>query len=348
MPGSHTWNEITSQPQIWQATLDKFQDVQPDLKTLLTQAQPKQIIVIGCGSTYYLACAAAATFARSTGIPAQALPSSQLWLYGPAPAPEHTMLLAVSRSGTTTETLWATDRFQTDGDGPVLVVTCHPDSPLAQKADFVLACPDAQEKSVAQTRSFSSMLILTQALAATMADDSKTLAQLSRLPDALTGIVARAGDLPQRLGENLDLQRFFFLGNGALYGLACEAMLKTKEMSLSYAEAFHTLEFRHGPMSMVNEHSLVVGLLSDVGLAQELKVLQDMQALGGRTLALIDDAAQLETTRPDYVIEFKSGLDEWMRGALCLPVLQRIAFHRALANGLDPDSPHNLKAVIEL
>ena len=84
----------------------------------------------------------------------------------------------------------------------------------------------------------------------------------------------RLGDLPQRLGADLEVERFFFLGSGPFYGLACEAMLKLKEMSLSYAEPYHFLEFRHGPMSMVDARTLVVGLLSDTGLTEEIRVLE--------------------------------------------------------------------------
>jgi glucosamine--fructose-6-phosphate aminotransferase (isomerizing) len=192
------------------------------------------------------------------------------------------------------------------------------------------------------------MLLLTQALAATLGRDEGTSEHLQRLPDALEDLVARLGDLPQQLGTDQDIERIFFLGGGPLYGLANEAMLKTKEMSLSYAEAYHPLEFRHGPMSMVNEHTLVVGLLSDTGLAEELRVLEDMQGLGACTLALTEDGSAFSGWRPDHLVELRSGLDEWERGSLYLPVIQRMAYHRAMAKGLDPDQPNHLTAVVEL
>jgi len=130
--------------------------------------------------------------------------------------------------------------------------------------------------------------------------------------------------------------------------LANEAMLKTKEMTVSHAEAYHPLEFRHGPMSMVNEQTLVVGFLSDTGAAQETRVLEDMSRLGGRTLALVEDRAVFAGWQPDDVVELQSGLDEWERGPLYLPLIQRMAYHRATAKGLNPDRPHNLTAVVEL
>ena len=125
-------------------------------------------------------------------------------------------------------------------------------------------------------------------------------------------------------------------------------MLKTKGMSLSYAEAYHPLEFRYGPMSMVDEHTLVVGFLSDSGVAAEFRVLEDMQGLGGRILGLIEDASAFSGWRADHVIELRSGLDEWERGPLYLPLLQRLAYNRAIAKGLNPDRPNNLEAVVEL
>ena len=346
--GQHTWTEITGQPEAWRSTLETFTADRTVLEDFLNQADFAQILVVGCGSTHYLAQTAAAILTRRTRTPAHALPSSELWLFPSTASPDRTLLLAVSRSGTTTETLRALERFRETNDGPVLAVTCYPKSPLSQQADFALVTPAGQEQSIAQTRSFTSMLLLTQALAATLAHDEGILECLQRLPDILEGLVARLGDLPQRLGTDPDIERIFLLGGGPLYGLANEAMLKMKEMSLSYAEAYHPLEFRHGPMSMVNERTLVVGLLSDTGLTEELRVLREMQGLGARTLALAEDASVFTDWQADHVVELRSGLNEWERGPLYLPVLQRMAYHRAVAKGLDPDRPNNLTAVVEL
>jgi len=344
----HTWQEILSQPQVWLATLRGFVSAQSTLEEFLDQASFDHILVAGCGSTHYLAQTAATTLTHCTDISASAFPSSELWLVSNAVFADRTLLLAISRSGTTTETLRALRRFRESNDGPVLAVTCYPESTLAQQADFVLAAPAAQEQSVAQTRSFTSMFMLIQALVAALAHDEEKLERLHRLPDALTSLVRRLGDLPQQLGENRSLDRFFFLGGGPFYGLANEAMLKTKEMSLSYAEAYHPLEFRHGPMSMVNQGALVVGLLSDAGRAEELRVLADMKELGASTLALSEDDLSLADSSLDYLVEMHSGLGEWERGPLYLPILQRLAYHRAIAKGLNPDQPHNLTSVVRL
>jgi len=346
--GLSTWQEILSQPQTWQSTLDSFSDRKNSFDKFLDRAVFDHVLAIGCGSTHYLSQIAKGLITQYTDILAHASPASELWFYPNKCASSRTMLVAISRSGTTTETIKAMESFQETSGGMVLAITCCPESPLAQGADFVLASPDAHEESIAQTRSFTSMLILAQCLASTLAHDEARLKRLHRLPRVLEEVLERIGQLPQQLGEDLTIESIFFLGSGPLYGLANEAMLKAKEMSLSYSEAYHPMEFRHGPMSMVSEKALVIGLFSDTGLAHELRVLEHMQRLGARTLAILEDAKVFTDWKPDYVVQLKSGLGEWERSPLFLPVLQRMAFHRARAKGLDPDHPMNLTAVVEL
>jgi glucosamine--fructose-6-phosphate aminotransferase (isomerizing) len=143
----------------------------------------------------------------------------------------------------------------------------------------------------------------------------------------------------KEMGENLAFDRFYFLGSGIRYGLACEVNLKMKEMTLTHSEPFHFLEFRHGPMSMVNENTVVVGMLSDVNRVHEAKVLSEMKELGG-TVASFGEK--------DADVQFESGIPELVRGVLYLPVLQLMAFYRSLAKGLNPDRPNNLTAVVKL
>ena len=138
----------------------------------------------------------------------------------------------------------------------------------------------------------------------------------------------------------------FFLGSGPRYGLACEAMLKLKEMSLTTSEAYHFLEFRHGPKSMVDEGTLVVGLLSEAAREAEVAVLREMKELGGRILVLTEAKDGLDWA--DHVVCFQSDLPEVTRLPLYLPTLQLLAYYRAVGKGLDPDAPRNLDAVVQL
>ncbi len=340
--GEHTLREIMSQPEVWEEALAAFSASQERLESLLASASFDQVIVTGCGSTYYLALCAARLL-RKSGLDATALPASELLLHPESiTLPQRRyLLLTVSRSGTTSETARAQQIFRARIGGPVLTVTCDSASPLARTADLAIAIDAAQEVSVAQTRSFSSMLVVAQQLAAMIAGHDLNTGR--QLPAICRRLLASYGELAQSLGEDGAIEKFFFLGSDALYGIACEAMLKMKEMSLSYSEAYHTLEFRHGPMSMVGEDSLVIGLVSPEAAKHELRVLGEMADMGAEVLAI----GQTHTENHQCV-RLPADLPPWSTPVLHLPVLQLLAYHRAIFNGCDPDNPQQLTAVVSL
>jgi glucosamine--fructose-6-phosphate aminotransferase (isomerizing) len=346
--GEKTYREITGQPEAWAQALEVGQAATAGLQRLWEQSGAKELLFTGCGSTHYLSLAAAA-LARERGLAARAMPGSEVWLFPPlaGPDPSRTLLVAVSRSGETSETVHAVEAFRRAGGRAAVTVGCYPEATLARTCDLALTVPKAQEVSVAQTRSFASMLILCQFVVAALAGDDELPGRLETLPRLGAQLLESCAELAVDLGGDMSLQRFFFLGSGPRYGLACEGMLKMKEMSLSYSEAYHPLEFRHGPKSVVNEESLVIGMLSDVARAQESAVLADMKELGARTLALAEGGAA-EPGGPDHVLAFEAGLTELDRLVLYLPPLQLLAYRRAMANGQDPDRPHNLTAVVTL
>ncbi len=346
--GQHTYNEIISQPASWAEALEAGRAAVARLERLWREAAADTILFTGCGSTYYLALAAAA-MAREAGLAARALPASEIWLFPPLAGDlSRTLLVAVSRSGETSETVHALQVFRQAGGKAAVAVTCYSESAVASRCDLTLAVPSAQERSVAQTRSFASMLVLCQALVGVLAGDGDLEPRLRGLPALGQRLLDSYGDLAADLGSQLWLERFFFLGNGPLYGIASEAMLKMKEMSLSTSEAYHMLEFRHGPKSVVNEVSLVIGLVSDGARAQEAAVLAEMKNLGARTLVLAEDGDLATLGTPHHAVRLQSGLQPADRLVLYLPVLQLMAFHRAVAKGLNPDQPRNLTAVVSL
>jgi glucosamine--fructose-6-phosphate aminotransferase (isomerizing) len=110
-------------------------------------------------------------------------------------------------------------------------------------------------------------------------------------------------------------------------------------MTLTHSEPFYFMEFRHGPMSMVSQTSMVIGLLSSSQRGHEQAVLRDMEALGSNVISLAESDADLS---------FASGLPEAARNVLYLPPLQLMAYYRAVAKGLNPDNPMHLSAVVEL
>jgi glutamine---fructose-6-phosphate transaminase (isomerizing) len=342
-----TYGEIVEHPQGWQSAIASLSAQGDALRTLWKQQVVTQIVFTGCGSTYYLARAAAPICRQTLKAPAIAHPASDLWLYPDETLPTGgaTLLVALSRSGETSETLRAIEQFKKRGCGPVVCITCYAETPMVELADISVIAHDAHEESVAQTRSFSSMAVAVSGLAAQLADQALS-AEFLDLPALGRQLLEDNHALARQLGKDKSLDRFFFLGGGSFYGYACEAMLKMKEMTLSYSEAFHFMEFRHGPMSMVTPSSLVVGLLSERAFSQELTVLKDMRRLGARALGIVPGG--MSAGELDYVISLPGGLTDAERGPLYMPALQMLAFYRSLANGQNPDKPHNLTKVVNL
>jgi glucosamine--fructose-6-phosphate aminotransferase (isomerizing) len=248
------------------------------------------------------------------------------------------LLVAISRSGTTTETIKAVEKFKSEKRGDVLVISNY-DEVLSRLAEINIVIPKGQEESVAQTRSFASMYVAATAFSAAMAGREDLIESMNKLPALGGRLIGRYESFAKEIGENLEFDRVYFLGSGIRYGLACEANLKMKEMTLTHSEPFHFLEFRHGPMSMVNESTLVVGLLSDSNRVHEAKVLSEMEGLGGTVAGLGESDAD---------ISFQSMVPDEVRGVLYLPILQLMAFYRSLAKGLNPDRPAHLTAVVKL
>ncbi|MCB8979787.1 MAG: SIS domain-containing protein [Ardenticatenaceae bacterium] len=339
MNGQHTYQEITTQPTAWEDALTAFAGIAPTLKASWQALDANQVLFIGCGSTHYLSLAAAALFQQTTGVAARAVPSSELLLFDKTVVadPARTLLVAISRSGTTTETITAVSKFQQQGGAAVWTITCYPESPLAQLSNIVLPTVAAQEQSVAQTRSFASMMIMAQALAAHLGGQDWTV--LHELPEYGRTLIDQTNDTVQALAQRTDLARFTFLGSGPQYGIASEAMLKMTEMSLTVAYAFHFMEYRHGPMSMANSEAAIIGLLSPTATTHEKQVLDEMAANGAVTLAISPAGSGISL--PD-------NLPVWAYPVLYLPPLQLLAYHRSIAKGLDPDNPRNLTAVVYL
>jgi glucosamine--fructose-6-phosphate aminotransferase (isomerizing) len=343
--GQHTLNEILTQPDAWQDALNVVAEKQAPLKTLWGEGQFSEIIVTGCGSTHYLSLAVAPLLQSVTGVRARAVPASELLLFPELITPREgkPLLVTISRSGRTTETILAARAFKQVYYCPVLNIGCYPETELDVESDLSFVINAGQEQSVVQTRSFSSMLVAAQAVAALLGGDS--LEAMQTLPETGRQLITGEQELARQLIQT-GFERFYFLGSGLQYGLASEANLKMKEMSLSVAEAFHFMEFRHGPMSMVNEKTLVVGLISDTAQSYELDVLRQMRGLGGKTLVLADAAVPQDAAA--FQVNFNTAIPATRRGVLFLPTLQLLGYYRAIFNGLNPDQPHNLTAVVVL
>lgn len=335
-----TFQEITTQALAWSQAIEVAREIE-----LPNGSDYSNLIFTGCGSTYYLSIAIATLFQSLTGIQSRAVPGSEMLFNSQAILPRNfhyksnrTLLVAISRSGTTTETVKAVEQFKSNRHGDVIVISNY-DQTLSRLADVNVVIPEGQEMSIAQTRSFASMYVAGTMLCARMAKRDDLVMQLSRLPEIGNRLIHNFNGFTQELSEDLSLQTFYILGSGLQYGLACELSLKFKEMTLTQSEPFHFMEFRHGPMSMVDKKVGIFGLVSEINFKNEMNVVSDMHSLGGKLFTIGESGTD---------IKFNSQLPEQIRGVLYLPIMQLAAFYRSIRKGLNPDSPQNLSAVVKL
>ncbi len=347
-----TYKEIMSQPETWSTLMAAFplqeHRVTKLMESLWAMGDRASVLVTGCGTAYALALCIASVF-RHYGVAASALPASEVAFYPDQVQGTPNVLIAVSRSGMSSETLWALDAFRKTFPGQTaMALTTRPRSPLGSRVDVVLDASAAQEQAVPETRSFTGMLILAQAFIAQSAGDQACSDKLRSIPSALHGKLPSYLRIAEDIAKKEAITRFFFLGGGALYGIALEGMFKIKEYAGGWAEAYHPLEFRHGPRVAANVEALVVGILSDRQAEAEVRLLNEMRDQGACTLAIAPDDCSAQLPEVDYVARVPGILTEWERGALCCPLLQLIGLFQAGKYNLDPDQPTSLRAVTQL
>ena len=181
--GHFTRQEIFSQPEAWASAFDVLDQNRPGIQELDPAARFGQILFTGCGSTYYLALAAASLTQGLTCLPCRAFPASELWLNpGSAYLQKSSLLVAVSCSGETTETLRACEAFLAEKRGELVTLSCYGDMPLAKMGGLNILLPSGQEQSVAQTRAFSTLYLGTVALAVLWAGRLDLYNSFGRLP----------------------------------------------------------------------------------------------------------------------------------------------------------------------
>src|SRR5450432_1158573 len=153
----HTLNEILSQPDSWRTTLEIVRSQADTLRAFFQANRYESLVFTGCGSTYYLSMATAALYRQLTHAEGYGFPASEVWLNADS-IKQRSLLVAVSRSGETTETIRACETFIQRG-GDVATLSCYPNRALTTLGAINLIVSPGQEESVAQTRAFSSLYL---------------------------------------------------------------------------------------------------------------------------------------------------------------------------------------------
>jgi len=345
MRGERTLQEILEQAAAWAAAIRSFDGATPALDRLFRESNPDEVLFTGCGSSYYLSLTAAAAFQQVSGLRARAVPASEILqfpggVFVPGARP---LLVASSRSGTTTETVWALEAARRRGIA-TLSLTCASRSPLARRADLCIPSPRGREASVVMTKSFSSLLLLGLLLAAHRDTGHGLRAELRRLPTLGRRVVKIALSLAADIGAAAP--RFVFLGGGPAHGIAWEAMLKMTEMAQRAAVAYHPLEFRHGPIAVAGPGTVAVLFGTRAGARLEADLVRDLRQHGATVVRIRDGWRGRGEANVD--VNLNVHLSDEARCLLYVPFAQALAYHRSVGAGLDPDRPQHLTPVVHL
>ena len=345
--GAHSLAEILSQTDCWEACLADLTHSASLKEVEARFGHGEEWLFIGCGSSYYVALAAAATMKLITGRRARAIPASEILLY-----PELVLSASpfvpvlISRSGQTSEVLKAAEMLR-DRDIPNLAISCARGQSLEKLATLTIIVP-ADEQSTVMTRSFTSMLLALQFLAGRISGRASYGNELLAMPAAARPALMHMPDRIREFVASHTFTNYVCLGQGPFYGLACEYGLKVMEMSISTSQVFHSLEFRHGPKSVVTPETLLIFLLSEHGYEAECDLLEEMKSLGGATMVITNRANARVRAAADLLVELQLPNPELTRLAPSLVPGQLLALHAGLKKGVNPDSPRYLSRAVIL
>lgn len=349
-PGCHTISEILSQPAMWTETYGHVRQA-GTIEHIATQFSGQDPwLFVACGSSYYLSQLASALWSRNFSFRCTAVPASEFLF-----APEATLrtsgakqVVFISRSGETTEVIRAAEILQHRKDVRTLGVTCNAASHLDDLCTHMFTLPWADEKSTVMTRSFTSILLSFQLLGVRLSGSSEFSAALESLPQAAQPWLDANTDRIRRFASKRKFADFVFLGQGAHYWLAQEAALKVTEMSASYAQAYHTLEFRHGPRSIAGPETLITFFISDAAAEEEALLVRELKALKTANLVIVNRATPVLQASSDLLVALNMPGPEFARFAVAAIPAHLLGTAVGLRKGLDPDSPKNLTRAVVL
>ncbi|MFP4160866.1 MAG: glutamine--fructose-6-phosphate transaminase (isomerizing) [Ectothiorhodospira sp.] len=312
-------------------------------------ARVRSVQILACGTSYHAGLVARHWIEGLLGLPCQVEVASEFRYRRHAVLPD-SLLVTISQSGETADSLAALRQAREDDYLASLAVCNVPESSLVRESDLVLMTHAGPEIGVASTKAFTTQLValflLTLALGRHHGLDparARSLVEhLRGLPAALEKVLAL--DTPvERLALTLaDKHHALFLGRGAHYPIALEGALKLKEISYIHAEAYPAGELKHGPLALVDADMPVVVVAPNNSLLEKLRSnLEEVRARGGHLMVFTDDVAALGNDEGIQRLAVPP-VDDCLSPIIHTVPLQLLAYHTAVLKGTDVDQPRNL------
>ena len=308
----------------------------------------RQVQIIACGTSYH-AGLVAQHWLEYVGVPCEVEVASE-YRYRRHAHREGTLVVTISQSGETADTLAALEEATRQGVAGSLVICNVPESSLVRESDLSFMTHCGPEVGVASTKTFVSamtgLLLLALVLSRRHGFDSgfesHVVRQIRTLPAALESVLAMEEAIAEVAKVFGDKEHALFLGRGAHFPIAMEGALKLKEISYIHAEAYPAGELKHGPLALVDERMPVVAVAPNDVLIEKLKSnLEEVRARGGR-LFLFSDPGSGFVESDDVRILHVAPVDSAIAPIIYTVPLQLLSYHVALIKGTDVEKPRNL------
>ncbi|MGH8752634.1 MAG: glutamine--fructose-6-phosphate transaminase (isomerizing) [Burkholderiales bacterium] len=313
-------------------------------------ARIKSTLILACGTSYHAGLVARYWLEGIAGIPCVVEVASEYRYRDSVPDPD-ALVITISQSGETADTLAALKHAKTLGQQYSLCICNVPESALLRESGLRFLTRAGPEIGVASTKAFTTQLTALFLLALVLAKLRKKItpvremewvAALRHLPNAVQHVL-RLEKLVAAWAENFAVKHHvLFLGRGMHYPIAMEGALKLKEISYIHAEAYPAGELKHGPLALVDSDMPVVTVAPNDALLEKLKSnMQEVRARGGELYVFADLDTHIQEADGVHVIQLQEHAG-WLSPILHVVPLQLLAYHAALQRGTDVDKPRNL------
>ena len=312
-------------------------------------ASVDRVEFVACGSASYAALVGAAAVQEWTGLPARVTVGSE-FRYSPPPLDARTLVIAVTQSGETADTI-APTRLARERGCPIIAVTNTVGSAITREADAVLYLQAGPEVAVAASKTFTAQVLTLVLVAAQIARirgtldpgvEARLVRDLRALPDAAQRALDNASGVAAIAGRYVHSRGFMFVGRGYTYPTAMEGALKLKEVSYLHAEGYAAGELKHGPISLLDAECPLVAVATDSAVYEKLvSNIMEGRARDARVIAVATEGDDQVERFADEVL-WVPPTHETLGPILAIIPLQLFAYHAAVARGTDVDQPRNL------
>ena len=346
--------EIHEQPAAVRDTLNSIvKDGKIDLSaTGLTEEFIKdigQIDIVACGSAWHVGMAAQYVIEDLAGIPVRVELASE-FRYRSIPVNDKTLVIVISQSGETADSLAAL-RVAKERGAVTLAIVNVIGSTIAREADHVLYTLAGPEIAVATTKAYSAQLIAADVLAIYLAlvrevisreEAERLLAELALIPDKITRILEEKERLQWFSSKMANTHDIFFIGRGLDYAISLEGSLKMKEISYIHSEAYAAGELKHGTISLIENNTLVIGVLTQKALYEKtVSNMMECKSRGAYLLGITTNGNFSVEDSVNFTVYIPKS-DEHFMASLAVVPLQLLGYYTSVNRGLDVDKPRNL------